>query len=229
MSDEPDTLVKHAQFEGRSFAKQSMSNIAIATNTVTTHHVTKHASVSHSLCRRHSKHTGKRSVAMGHHVFLPPACYHSWEPEYSKLFIREKTQKTMTKDSYQSPLPGFEQAKETVIANEELCPVLIPFNSVHTEKPVIRYKVKPILPTIVRYMRSNDLFPSQRYKLPEPRKASVQIPLIEVSRTDGVLSSLTVKDRLLNRARMSEDPSVVIRRSPRRLTITTLSALTFYT
>ena len=43
MSDEPDTLVKHAQFEGRSFAKQSMPNIAIETNRVTTHHVTKHA------------------------------------------------------------------------------------------------------------------------------------------------------------------------------------------
>ena len=81
---------------------------------------------------------------MGHHVFLPPACYHSWEPEYSKLFIREKTQKTMTKDSYRSPLPGFEQVKETVAASEELCPVLIPFNSVHIEKPVTRYKTKPI-------------------------------------------------------------------------------------
>ncbi|UJR20714.1 hypothetical protein I4U23_023836 [Adineta vaga] len=234
MSNESEILHQRRLSRRPSSAKRSHPVISIETSVADTHHSTKHSGVPHAPCRRHSKYTGKRSVTMGHKIFNPPSYYHSWNTEYSQLFIREKTQKSMTKDSYQLPLPAFEQVKESLTTEEECCPKLISFNTVHIEKPTIHYRRKPILPTIVRHLRSNELLPSERFKPlpppppPLPVKSSIQIPIINTPRMNNILPTLTVNERLLNRSRMCEDASIVIRRPPRRLTITTFYPLTLH-
>lgn len=87
-----------------------------------------------------------------------------------------------------------------------------------------------IVPRIIRYLRRDELLPSERLV---PPSAPVKIPLISqieykkpmisvanINKITGVAPTLATTNRLLNRAKLRTDPSV-IRRPPRKLKLNT--------
>ncbi len=79
----------------------------------------------------------------------------------------------------------------------------------------------------VRYLRRHELMPSERSVRPSaPVKVLLSesefnkptISTVNVNKITGVAPTLATTDRLLNRAKMRNDPSV-IRRPPRKLTM----------
>jgi hypothetical protein len=84
-----------------------------------------------------SKRIGKETITPAPKNIDPPVTYHPWKLEYSRVFIRENKQKPMTKDRYRSTRPSVAHAKESIVTEEECCPVLISANAVHIEQPII--------------------------------------------------------------------------------------------
>jgi hypothetical protein len=93
----------------------------------------------------------------------------------------------------------------------------------------------------VRYLRRNDLMPSERFsQVSSSEKISLSsqsenkkldVSFVDTKKTIGVAPTLATTTRLLNRAKMRTDPSV-IRRPPRKLIINaaqeTIMPLTVY-
>ncbi len=140
---------------------------------------------------------------------------------------------------------SFAQATESIATEEECCPIIIPFKDVHIEQPIIHQKkvickftflstfkiLNMAVPNIVRYLRGNELLPSQRFAqqtpISNPPVSQLQmeinepIPVIVSNKTRDTAPSLAATDRLLKRDKMRIDASV-IRRPPRRLLINTV-------
>ncbi|CAF0854966.1 unnamed protein product [Rotaria sordida] len=178
--------------------------------------------------RPQSKNKGERPVIKVSKNPYSLVQSHPWKPEYRQLFTREKIKKTMTKDSYITRKQTIAHAKESITTQEECCPVLIPANVVHIETPNIQEPTKFLVPSIIRYLRSNELLPSEQFISQSTTEKFVESQLefetpttlstIHINTTTGNASNLVTNDRLLNRAKMRIDASV-IRRPPRRLLI----------
>ncbi|CAF0983862.1 unnamed protein product [Rotaria sp. Silwood1] len=193
-----------------------------------------------------SKTIGVRTVIEVSENSYPPVQYHPWKPEYKQLFTREKIKKSMTKDPYTQRRRSIAHANESITTKEECCPELIPANAVHIETPniqgwkkflgqfisfylVYKFEIMNILvPSVIRYLRSSELLPSEQLVLQTsmekssefqiPFETKTTLPAIRTNRTNGNAPTLATADRLLNRAKMRIDASV-IRRPPRRLMI----------
>ncbi|CAF4739727.1 unnamed protein product [Rotaria sp. Silwood1] len=175
-----------------------------------------------------SKTIGVRTVIEVSENSYPPVQYHPWKPEYKQLFTREKIKKSMTKDPYTQRRRSIAHANESITTKEECCPELIPANAVHIETPNIQGWKKFLVPSVIRYLRSSELLPSEQLVLQTsmekssefqiPFETKTTLPAIRTNRTNGNAPTLATADRLLNRAKMRIDASV-IRRPPRRLMI----------
>ena len=200
---------------------------------------------SHSVRSNQSKRISERSITLAPKDPDPPIRYHPWEPTYNQVYNREKIKKSMTKDPYRKMKRSFAQATESIATEEECCPIIIPFKVVHIEQPIIHqkkvickfiflstFKILNIsVPNVVRYLRGNELLPSQRFaqqtaiKNPPVSQLQVEtnepIPVIGSNKTRGTAPILTTMDRLLKRDKIRNDASV-IRRPPRRLLINTM-------
>ncbi|CAF3411854.1 unnamed protein product [Rotaria sp. Silwood1] len=175
-----------------------------------------------------SKTIGVRTVIEVSENSYPPVQYHPWKPEYKQLFTREKIKKSMTKDPYTQRRRSIAHANESITTKEECCPELIPANAVHIETPNIQGWKKFLVPSVIHYLRSSELLPSEQLVLQNsmekssefqiPFETKTTLPAIRTNRTNGDAPTLATADRLLNRAKMRIDASV-IRRPPRRLMI----------
>ncbi|CAF4544869.1 unnamed protein product [Rotaria sp. Silwood1] len=175
-----------------------------------------------------SKTIGVRTVIEVSENSYPPVQYHPWKPEYKQLFTREKIKKSMTKDPYTQRRRSIAHANESITTKEECCPELIPANAVHIETPNIQGWKKFLVPSVIHYLRSSELLPSEQLVLQNsmekssefqiPFETKTTLPAIRTNRTNGNAPTLATADRLLNRAKMRIDASV-IRRPPRRLMI----------
>jgi hypothetical protein len=74
-----------------------------------------------------------------------------------------------------------------------------------------------LVPTVVRYLRNNELLPPGR---PVPRTPVINPGLQFETKSPIPVIGIATTDRLLNRATIRNDPSV-IRRPPRRLIMNT--------
>ncbi|CAF4542352.1 unnamed protein product [Rotaria sp. Silwood1] len=175
-----------------------------------------------------SKTIGVRTVIEVSENSYPPVQYHPWKPEYEQLFTREKIKKSMTKDPYTPRRRSVAHANESITTKEECCPEFIPANAVHIETPNIQGWKKFLVPSVIHYLRSSELLPSEQLVLQNsmekssefqiPFETKTTLPAIRTNRTNGDAPTLATADRLLNRAKMRIDASV-IRRPPRRLMI----------
>ncbi|CAF0857832.1 unnamed protein product [Adineta steineri] len=169
------------------------------------------ASINSQPLRNRSKPRNKRSKSLASKISHPPVHYHPWQFEYSRLYIREKSQKSMTKDSYPLPIRSVAHAIERIATEEECYPKLIPANAIHIEIPIIHQKRKSSLPSIVRYVRGNELFPSQR-SIPHTRlqyQSKTSFPIINPTKINTLAPT-----------KIHVDASI-IRRPPRRLILNT--------
>ena len=168
--------------------------------------------------------------------------YHPWQSEYHTRVIREKNIKSMTKDPYTPIARLISHAIEGVTTEIECSPPLIPANAVTVKKINIKQaprssrkftlsiflkisiKVLPV-PTTIRYLRRNELMPPERSTRPTSVKFSLlpqtqyikpTIPVTNTNKITAIAPTLATTDRLLNRAKIRNDPSD-IRRPPRKL------------
>lgn len=152
----------------------------------------------------------------------------------------------MTKDPYTPISRLISQAVECVTTETECYTTLIPANAVEIQTVNVQQTTRPsckfrltlffvskiyhlnffIVPRIVRYLRRDELMPSERPVLPssaakfslisQSQHKKTSISVTNVSKITGVASTLATTNRLLNRAKIQTNPPV-IRRPPRKL------------
>jgi hypothetical protein len=84
----------------------------------------------------------KRTVTYAPEILIPPPQYHPWETKYSQIFTREKIKKSMTKNPYTIMSRSIAHAIESITTQDECCPVLLPANAVHIDKPIVHQVAK---------------------------------------------------------------------------------------
>ncbi|CAF2403373.1 unnamed protein product [Rotaria sp. Silwood2] len=228
MLKKPGNTPKSKLIKNLSSSKPSSVTSSLYSGNANAQRSIKKPGSLHPLRSTQSKTLGERNVIEAAKNPYPPAQYHSWKPEYQQLFTREKIKKSMTKDPYSLRTRTIAHATESITTEEECCLEFIPANAVHIETLNIQEPEKFRVPSIIRYLRSSELLPSEKFVSQTPMKKSSEsqlkfetkttLPTIRTNTTTGTAPTLVTTDRLLNRAKMRIDASV-IRRPPRRLII----------
>lgn len=170
--------------------------------------------------------------------------FHAWDPNYVQIIRRPKSLKPMTKDPYSMQKRLMTTAVLGVTTEDECCLPLIPAAAVKTQKVTMYKAPRPIckarspsdvssssltvsVPTVVRYLRRNQLLPSERAPgsipvPPAPEYSPVSRrpseALVNTKKTVAFAPALTGTDRLLYRDQLRKDVSAV-RRPTRKLVV----------
>jgi hypothetical protein len=165
-------LKKPEQFFKPKISKDSLSS------KLSNSFISNSGKSSSSIGSNRLKQLGGRISIFGFENVFPPIKYHSWESKYNKSLTR---QKIPIKDTYIQPKRLIAYANESITTEDECYPALIPADDLHIEKPIIHRqkksscklyyfcisiltcKINISVPSIVRYVRDNDVISSELF------------------------------------------------------------------
>lgn len=151
----------------------------------------------------------------------------------------------MTKDSYTPTIRTIAHANESITTEEECFLELISADVIQINKPIIHGETESfckfifvftieiiiiniLVPNIVRYVRNKEVKSlEQQMSMKQSSISQLQVeteerlPMIGTNQNNGITLSLATTDRLLNRAKIRNDISV-IRQPPRKLFMDTI-------
>ncbi|CAF0731891.1 unnamed protein product [Adineta steineri] len=163
------------------------------------------------------QHDDKQTIPIGIENSEYSASYHPWKWEYHTIITREKSIKPMTKDSYTPTAPLVSHAVQGVSSKDECSCILAPAKAVKIQTLNIQRSSKLSLPFIIRYVRSNELMPSER----STSKKTALLPQIQIKKSTISPRNTSIPliapktDRLLNETTLLNNISAIEQLSKR--------------